>query len=420
MTDETIKSVSRESRVFAPSDEFAAAARIQSREQYDTLYRQSLEDPEGFWREQAKEFFFYERADRVLSWEAPHARWFEGATTNLATNCLDRHVDAGLGEKVALIWEGEPGEVRKLTYRELTVEVSKLANALLGLGVERGDRVGVYMGMVPEAAISMLACARIGAVHTVIFGGFAADAVRDRLNDAAAKVVITQDGAYRRGQAVPLKAQVDSAIESCPTVEHVIVLRRTGTAIDMREGRDLDYHDLVSAQLPSHEPVRVDAEHPLFILYTSGTTGHPKGVLHTTAGYMVGAGMTTRYVFDLAPDDVYFCTADVGWVTGHSYIVYGPLLNATTVLLYEGAPNAPDEGRMWSLIERHKVTIFYTAPTAIRAFVKWGEAWPQKYDLSSLRLLGTVGEPINPEAWMWYRRVVGGDSCPIVDTWWQT
>ncbi len=420
MSDETIKSVSRESRVFAPDPAFAAAAIVPSREAYDALYRRSIDDPEGFWAEQAEGFLFYERHDRVLSWTPPHARWFEGAKTNLAANCLDRHVDAGAGDEVALIWEGEPGEVRRITYAELSADVQHLANALVALGAKPGDRVGIYMGMVPEAAVAMLACARVGAVHTVIFGGFAADAVRDRLNDAAAKIVITQDGSYRRGHVVPLKAQVDRALEGCPSVEHVLVLRRTGTPVEMREGRDLDYATAVAAQPAEHAPARLDAEHPLFILYTSGTTGKPKGVLHTTAGYMVGVGVTTRYVFDLKPDDVYFCTADVGWVTGHSYIVYGPLLNGATIVLYEGAPNAPDEARLWSMIERHRVTIFYTAPTAIRSFVKWGDAFPARHDLSSLRLLGTVGEPINPEAWMWYRRVIGGDRCPIVDTWWQT
>jgi acetyl-CoA synthetase len=420
MADEKITSVSRESRVFAPPAAFAANARIGSRERYDALYRRSIDDPEGFWGEQAEGFFFYEKAERVLRWEPPHARWFEGAKTNLAVNCLDRHLEGALADKTALVWEGEPGEVRRLTYRELTAEVCKLANALVALGARPGDRIGVYMGMVPEAVVAMLACARIGAVHTVIFGGFAADAVRDRLNDASAKIVITQDGSYRRGQVVPLKAQVDRALESCPSVERVVVVRRTGTAIEMLEGRDVDYLDLLDGRPAEHEPERLDAEHPLFILYTSGTTGKPKGVLHTTAGYMVGVGVTTRDVFDLAPDDVYFCTADVGWVTGHSYIVYGPLLNGATVVMYEGAPNTPDEARLWSMIERHRVTIFYTAPTAIRAFVKWGDAWPAKHDLSSLRLLGTVGEPINPEAWIWYRRVIGGDRCPIVDTWWQT
>ncbi len=420
MADESIKSVSRESRVFAPSAAFVATARIRSREQYEALYRRSIDDPEGFWGEQAEGFFFYEKPERVLRWEPPHARWFEGAKTNVAVNCLDRHLSGATAEKTAILWEGEPGEVRRLTYRELAGEVGMLANALVALGVRPGDRVGIYLGMVPEAAIAMLACARIGAVHTVIFGGFAADAVRDRLNDAGAKVVITQDGAFRRGQVVPLKPQVDRALESCPSVEHVLVVRRTGSPIDMIEGRDLDYGGFVAQQSAQHDAERLDAEHPLFILYTSGTTGKPKGVLHTTAGYMVGVAVTTRYVFDLAPNDVYFCTADVGWVTGHSYIVYGPLLEGATVLMYEGAPNTPDAGRLWSIIERHGVTIFYTAPTAIRAFVKWGDAWPEKYDLSSLRLLGTVGEPINPEAWMWYRRVIGKDRCPIVDTWWQT
>jgi acetyl-CoA synthetase len=420
MSEGSIESISRESRVFEPPEAFAARARVSSREQYDALYRRSMEDPEGFWLEQARELHWFAEPRRVLDWKPPHARWFDGGTTNLAHNCLDRHVAAGRGNQAALVWEGEPGEQRTLTYRQLTREVAKTANALIKLGVGKGDRVGIYMGMVPEAAVAMLACARIGAVHTVIFGGFAADAVRDRLNDAGAKAVFTQDGAWRRGQVVPLKEQVDRAIEQCPTVEDVIVLRRTGNEVQMRGGRDHWWHELVYGQSARHEAPALEAEHPLFILYTSGTTGKPKGVLHTTGGYMVGTYATTKYVFDLRDGDVYWCTADVGWVTGHSYIVYGPLANGATALMYEGAPNHPDAARFWDMIERHGVTIFYTAPTAIRAFVKWGEQHPNRHDLSSLRLLGTVGEPINPEAWMWYRRVIGGNRCPIVDTWWQT
>jgi acetyl-CoA synthetase len=420
MTEATITSVSREDRVFAPPAELAATASIGSLEAYEAMYRRSIDDPEGFWREQAAAFHFYEPPRTILEGALPAVRWFAGGTTNMAVNCLDRHLDGATAQKAAIVWEGEPGEVRTLTYRQLAYEVGRLANALASMGVGAGDRVGVYMGLVPEAAIAMLACARIGAVHTVVFGGFAADAVRDRLNDAGAKVVITQDAAYRRGQLVPLKAQVDRALASCPSVERVVVLRRASSSVDMHPERDVDYHELVARFSGKHEPARLDAEHPLFILYTSGTTGKPKGVLHTTAGYMVGVGLTTRHAFDLRADDVYWCTADVGWVTGHSYSVYGPLLNGATTLLYEGAPNFPDEGRFWSMIERHGVSIFYTAPTAIRAFVKWGEAWPRRYDLGSLRILGSVGEPINPEAFMWYRHVIGGDRCPVIDTWWQT
>jgi acetyl-CoA synthetase len=384
------------------------------------MYARSVEDPEGFWLEQASALLWREAPKTILEWKPPHARWFIGGKTNLAENCLDRHLAGVTGNKAAIIFEGEPGDQRTLTYRQLHREVSRFANVLEKLGTKAGDRVGIYMGMVPEAAIAMLACARIGAVHTVIFGGFAADAIRDRLNDAKAKLVITQDGAWRRGQIVPLKEQVDKAIREVPSVENVIVLRRTGNEVAMKSGRDHHWHDVIEGVSGKHTAPALDAEHPLFILYTSGTTGKPKGVLHTTGGYMVGTWLTTRYVFDLRDEDVYWCTADVGWVTGHSYIVYGPLANGATVLMYEGAPNQPDPGRFWDIIERHGVTIFYTAPTAIRAFVKWGEHYPMKHDLSSLRLIGTVGEPINPEAWMWYRKIIGGDRCPIVDTWWQT
>jgi acetyl-CoA synthetase len=416
----TIHSVSKESRIFEPAPEFAAAARIGSRAQYEAMYRRSLEDPEGFWAEQAAHLHWFRPPTEILRWQAPHAEWFRDGTTNLAYNCLDRHLAAGHGSRRALIWEGEPGEVRTLTYAELHEQVCRLANALLELGVQPGDRVVIYMGMVPEAAVAMLACARIGAVHSVIFGGFAADAVRDRVLDAGATLVITQDGAWRRGKVVELKAQVDKALGSCPGVRSTIVLRRTNTQITMLDGRDHDWAEVVGAASPQHEAPPLPAEHPLFILYTSGTTGKPKGVLHTTGGYMVGTWLTTRVVFDLRDDDVYWCTADVGWVTGHSYIVYGPLANGITALMYEGAPNHPGPDRLWDMIARHRVTIFYTAPTAIRAFVRWGDEHPQGHDLSSLRLLGTVGEPINPEAWMWYRRIIGGERCPIVDTWWQT
>jgi acetyl-CoA synthetase len=420
MAEHTIESVSNEQRVFEPPAEFAANAHVKSRAEYDALYRRSIEQPEAFWAEQAKALHWFVQPKTVLQWKPPFAKWFEGGKTNLAYNCLDRHLHTPARNKAALIWEGEPGEQRVLTYHQLQREVCRAANALLSLGIEAGDRVGIYMGMVPEAAIAMLACARIGAVHSVVFGGFAAEAVRDRMNDARAKAVITQDGAFRRGVASPLKPQVDKALEHCPSVQHVIVLRRAGNPIEMKPGRDHDWHTLMEQSSPHHEAAQLDSEHPLFILYTSGSTGKPKGVLHSTAGYMLGCYLTSKYVFDLKPEDTYWCTADVGWVTGHSYIVYGPLANGATAIMYEGVPNHPDPARFWSIIERHGVTIFYTAPTAVRTFVKWGEQWPMKHDLSSLRLLGTVGEPINPEAWMWYREVIGGSRCPIVDTYWQT
>ena len=416
----SIKSVSTESRVFEPPAEFAAKAKIGSREAYDKLYAQSIEDPDAFWAERAEELHWFTKPTTISQWDPPFAKWFLGGTTNLAYNCLDRHVLAGNGDRTALIFEGEPGDTRTLTYAELLAEVCKLSNGLLDSGVKKGDRVIIYMGMVPEAAIAMLACARIGAIHSVIFGGFAAEAVRDRVLDAGATTILTQDGAWRRGKVVPLKAQVDQACESCPGVVRTIVLRRTNNDITMKEGRDLEWAAVLDGASAEHEAPALDAEHPLFILYTSGTTGKPKGVLHTTGGYMVYAHTTTKYVFDMRPDDVYWCTADVGWVTGHSYIVYGPLANGTQVLMYEGAPNHPGPDRFWEMIAKHKVTIFYTAPTAIRAFIKWGDEHVTKHDLSSLRLLGTVGEPINPEAWIWYRDMIGGGRCPIVDTWWQT
>ncbi|UJR86463.1 acetate--CoA ligase [Sandaracinus amylolyticus] len=418
----SIQSVSRESRVFAPQDEFARQARVSSREGYEELYRRSVEDPDAFWLEIATEdFHWFEKPTQGLDWSnPPHAKWFADGTTNLAYNCLDRHLVGSHRNKAAIIFEGEPGDVRVLTYQQLHREVCRFANVLGKLGVQKGDCVAIYMGMVPEAAIAMLACARIGAIHTVIFGGFAAEAVRDRVNDAKAKLIVTQDGAWRRGHVVPLKENVDRAMRETPGVKHTIVLKRTGNEVAMDRGRDLWWHEMVGTVSAQHRAAELPAEHPLFILYTSGTTGKPKGVLHTTGGYMVGAATTSKFVFDLREDDTYWCTADVGWVTGHSYIAYGPLANGATCLMYEGAPNHPDPGRFWEIIERHGVTILYTAPTAIRAFVKWGDQYPMKHDLSSLRLLGTVGEPINPEAWMWYRRVIGNERCPIVDTWWQT
>jgi acetyl-CoA synthetase len=420
MSETSIQVVSNEQRVFPPPEDFAKQAVVSSRQAYEALYQRSISDPEGFFREQAQELHWFKAPTQVLDWQPPFAKWFADGTLNLADNCLDRHVAGGRAEQTALIWEGEPGEIRKLTYRDLLADVCRCANALESLGIRAGDRVGIYMGMVPEAAVAMLACARIGAIHSVIFGGFAAEAVRDRMNDATAKCIITQDGTYRRGAVVPLKAQVDTALEQCPSVEHVIVLQRTQTPITMKAGRDLLWQDVVTKASAEHTAKPLSAEHPLFILYTSGTTGKPKGVMHTSAGFLLGAYLTTKYVFDLRAGDVYWCTADIGWVTGHSYIVYGPLSNGATVLMYEGAPNQPDPGRFWDIIERHRVSIFYTAPTAIRTFVKWGDSYPAKHDLSSLRLLGSVGEPINPEAWMWYRKVIGGDRCPIVDTYWQT
>jgi acetyl-CoA synthetase len=415
-----IDSILKETRVFPPPPAFAAQAHIGSLEAYRAAYRRSLDDPEGFWAEQAESLDWIRKWDRVLEWKAPFARWFDGGLLNLSANCLDRHVATWRRNKAALIWEGEPGEVRTLTYQQLLREVCRCANTLKALGVAKGDRVGIYLPMIPEAAVAMLACARIGATHSVVFGGFSAESLRDRMNDAQAKAVITADGGYRRGAVVKLKTNVDAALDGVPSVTSVLVVRRTGEAVAMREGRDHWWHESVDQASSECAPEPVESEHPLFILYTSGTTGKPKGVVHSTAGYLLGTALTSRYVFDLKEDDTYWCTADIGWVTGHSYVVYGPMANGATTLMYEGAPNHPQPDRFWSLIERHRVSIFYTAPTAIRAFVRWGDEWPQKHDLSSLRLLGTVGEPINPEAWMWYRKVIGGERCPIVDTWWQT
>jgi acetyl-CoA synthetase len=417
-----IESLLTESRVFAPSPEFAQAAHVKSLADYEALYERAAADPEGFWAEEARHLDWLQPFSKVLDEsKAPFVRWFVDGKLNLSANCLDRHL-ATRGDKRALVWVGEPGDTRTLTYRELHVAVGRAANAMAALGIVAGDRVAIYLPMIPELAISLLACARLGATHSVIFGGFSDTAIRDRVNDAGCKLIITADGGWRRGKVVPLKATVDVALANggCPTVEKVLVVKRTGDAVAMQAGRDVDWETLVAAQPASCAPSGLDSEHPLFILYTSGTTGKPKGVVHSTGGYAVQAQYTTRIVFDLREDDVYWCTADVGWVTGHSYVVYGPLMNGATTVMYEGAPDFPDKARFWDIIEKNKITILYTAPTAIRAFMRWGEEYPGKHNLSSLRLLGTVGEPINPEAWMWYRRVIGGDRCPIVDTWWQT
>ena len=411
----------QEDRRFRPPAIFVDQANINDR----NIYESAASDPEGYWSSWAAELDWFEPWERVLKWSPPHAEWFMGGRINVSYNCLDRHVEDGRGERTALIWEGEPGDARTFTYAELHGEVSRFANVLRGLGVEKGDRVTIYLPMIPEAAIAMLACTRIGAIHSVVFGGFSPDSLADRNNDAASKLLITADGGWRRGSVVQLKANADAALEQSPTVQNVVVVARGGdlteqTDARMKEGRDHWYHDLMAEVSSSCPAVSMDSEDTLFILYTSGTTGKPKGVVHTTGGYLTQAYATTKAVFDLKDDDVYWCTADVGWITGHSYIVYGPLANCAQVVMYEGAPDTPDRGRFWELCEKYGVTIFYTAPTAIRAFMRWGDEWPRKYDLSCLRVLGTVGEPINPEAWMWYHEVIGGERCPIVDTWWQT
>lgn len=411
-------------RRVAPSAEFSAKARVQSLEQYQELYRESLDEPDKFWTRESSELLFRKPWKELLKWEHPHAQWFVGAQLNVSESCLDQHLKNGVADKAAIIWEGEEGETQTLSYADLHARVCELASGLRSLGIKSGDRVAIYMGMCPEAVIGMLACARIGAPHTVVFGGFASDSLRDRILDCEASCVLTQDGAPRRGKLVPLKATVDAALSGKTTVQHVVVYRRMGdkAEINMQPGRDIDWQELVQrAPLGSSRDAEVvDAEHPLFILYTSGSTGKPKGILHSSAGYLVGTHVTTKYVFDLKADDVYWCTADVGWITGHSYLVYGPLSNGVTCMMYEGAPNYPDWGRFWQIIEKHKVSILYTAPTAIRAFIKAGDHWLENWDLSSLRLLGSVGEPINPEAWNWCHAKIGGGRCPIVDTWWQT
>ena len=388
---------------------------------YKKLYAQSVNAPETFWAKQAKEHLVWRKPfKKALQWKLPHAKWFSGGQLNVAENCLDRHLGTVAENKAALIFEGEPGDVRTITYKPLHREVCQFANALAGQGLARGDRVAIYMPMVPEAVVAMLACARLGVIHTVIFGGFSSEAIKDRVNDCQAKVVITADGGFRRGKVVELKANVDRALAGTPSVQRVVVLKRTGTAVAMQEGRDVWWPDFVKGVSAEHKAKAFDAENPLFILYTSGSTGKPKGVLHTSAGYLLGTKLTSHYVFDLKPTDIYFCTADIGWITGHSYVVYGPLANGATVLLYEGAPNHPEPDRFWDIIDRHGVTVFYTAPTAIRAFMRWGDDYVKRHSLASLHLLGSVGEPINPEAWMWYHTLIGKKRCPIVDTWWQT
>ena len=414
----TIDDLMLENRKFPPSAEFKRQALVDD----TSLYDEASEDYQGFWARQSADLLTWSTDWKTIcEWELPFAKWFVGGQLNASYNCLDRHVEAGRGDKVAFYWEGEPGDSRVLTYFDLLDEVQRFANALKQLGVQRGDRINIYLPMVPEAAIAMLACARIGAAHSVVFGGFSAQSLSDRINDAEARVLITADGGYRRGDVFPLKPAADDAIATTPSIEHVVVVRRGGNDVDMKEGRDHWYHDLIAAADPVCPAEPMDAEQLLFLLYTSGTTGQPKGIMHTTGGYLTQVAFTHKYVFDLHPEtDVFWCTADVGWVTGHSYIVYGPLANGATSVMYEGVPNFPANDRLWAIIEKYKVTKFYTAPTAIRTFMKWGAAEPAKHDLSSLQVLGSVGEPINPEAWMWYRENIGGGTCPVVDTWWQT
>ena len=419
MTTKDIQNLLTETRVFDPPPEFSKQSHVESLKHYKEMYRRSIESPDVFWAEMAEELHWFEKWKQVLEWNPPHAKWFVDGKINVSYNCLDRHLDAR-GDKTAILWEGEPGDVREVTYRQLHEDVCRMANGLKGLGIEKGDRVCIYMPMVPETAVAMLACTRIGAAHSVVFGGFSATALADRINDAQAKAVITADGGWRRGQVTELKAAVDEALKRTTSVDTVVVLERTKNTVSMIEGRDHWWHDILENSSADCEAEQLDSEHLAFTLYTSGTTGKPKGIVHTTAGYLLGAYLTCKYVFDLREDDVYWCTADIGWITGHSYVVYGALANGATTVMYEGAPNHPEPDRFWDIIERHKITIFYTAPTAIRTFIKWGDEHPQRHDLSTLRLLGTVGEPINPEAWIWYRKVIGNERCPIVDTWWQT
>jgi acetyl-CoA synthetase len=414
---ETLEALLQEGRTFPPPGEFRKRALDTDASVYDDAER----DWQGFWARQALELDWAKEWETILDWDLPFAKWFVGGKLNVAYNCLDRHVDAGHADQVAFFWEGEPGDTRSVSYRDLLHETCRVANALRSFGVGKGDRVAIYMGMVPETVAAMLACARIGAPHSVVFGGFSAQSLVDRINDAEAKVLITADGAWRRGAVVGLKAIADDALAETPSIERVLVLRRTQNEVQMRDGRDVWWHDVVPTQPAECAYEEMDSEDLLYLLYTSGTTGKPKGIMHTTGGYLTQCAYTHKHVFDLHPDtDVYWCTADVGWVTGHSYIVYGPLANRTTSVLYEGTPDFPDKDRLWSIVEKYKVTTFYTAPTAIRTFMKWGDHFPGRHDLSSLRLMGTVGEPINPEAWVWYWQVIGGGRCPVVDTWWQT
>ena len=415
-----ITSVLHEERVFKPSSQFSKQAHVSSFAEYQALYKSSIRNPEAFWAKIASELDWFKKWNKTLVWKTPFAKWFVGGKINVSFNCLDRHLNTWRKNKAALIWEGEPGDTRTLTYQELHREVCKFANVLKQLGAEKGDRVVIYMPLIPELAIAMLACARIGATHSIIFGGFSSQALIDRINDAQAKLAITADGGYRRGNVVPLKKNVDEALKQSPSIKSVVVVKRTGSEIHMEPGRDFWWDGLMETADDRCEAEKLDSEHPLFILYTSGSTGKPKGVLHTTGGYLTGAYITTKWVFDLKDTDTYWCTADIGWVTGHTYVVYGPLSNGATSVMYEGAPNWPEPDRFWKIVDRFKVSVFYTAPTAIRAFIKWGEQWPLKHDLKSLRLLGTVGEPINPEAWIWYQKIIGKGNCPIVDTWWQT
>jgi acetyl-CoA synthetase len=421
-----IESSLQENRLFPPLPEFSARAWIKSRQQYDQLYRQSIDQPEVFWGNAAKELHWFKSWDKVLEWKPPYAKWFVGGKTNLSYNCLDRTIAQGRGDKTAILFEAEPLDpsgaptIRKISFNQLRDDVCRFANGLKKLGVKKGDRITIYMPMVPEAAIAMLACARLGATHSVIFGGFSSQAIVDRVTDAQSNLIITADGGHRRGQVVPLKHSVDEALKKTDLVKRVIVLKHANSPVSFVDGRDIWWSDVIAGQGPDCPAEPMDAEDPLYVLYTSGSTGKPKGIVHTTGGYMVGTYLTTKYVFDVHDQDVFWCTADIGWVTGHSYVIYGPLANGATTVMYEGAPNFPDFSRLWSIVQRHKVSIFYTAPTAIRAFMKAGREFVDKHDVSSLRVLGTVGEPINPEAWMWYHQVVGHGRCPIIDTWWQT
>ena len=421
MPDQTITSVSREHRLFRPSAEFTAQANLGSEAAYTRLYDESVNSPEKFWERQAKEQLVWRKPfKKVLDWKPPHAKWFVGGKLNVSENCIDRHLGTARENKAALIFEGEPGDVRTITYKQLHFHVCRLAHIFENMGVGAGDRVALYLPMIPEAVIAMLACARVGAIHTVIFGGFSAESIKDRINDCKAKLVITADGGFRRGKVIELKASVDKALDNTPTVQSVIVVKRCGNPVTMKEGRDVWWKDAWDGAPNTHKAKAFDSEHPLFILYTSGSTGKPKGVLHTSAGYLLGAKLSSHYVFDLKETDRYFCSADIGWITGHSYVVYGLLSNGSTVFIYEGAPNQPEPDRFWQMIDRHGITILYTAPTAIRAFMRWGDNYVLRHRLDSLRLLGSVGEPINPEAWMWYHTMIGKKRCPIVDTWWQT